>query len=96
MVKREKRDFTEEFRQETVRLLETSGRTNAQVAKDLGLGLSTVTRWKRKYREADLLAGPHEDTAKELARLRKENEVLRQEREILKRAATFFTKEGSR
>ena len=96
MGKRERRDFTEEFRKETVRLLETSGRTISQVAKDLGLGLSTVTRWKRQYREADLLAGPHEDTAKELARLRKENEVLRQEREILKRAATFFAKEGSR
>ncbi len=96
MGKRERRDFTDEFRQETVRLLETSGRTIAQVAKDLGLGLSTVTRWKRQYHEANLLAGPHEDTAKELARLRKENEVLRQEREILKRAATFFAKEGSR
>ena len=96
MGKRERREFTEEFRQETVRLLETSGRTIAQVAEDLGLGLSTVTRWKRRYREADLLAGPHEDTAKELARLRKENETLRQEREILKRAATFFAKEGSR
>jgi transposase len=66
------------------------------VADDLGIGLSTLTRWKRRYREADLLAGPHEDTAKELARLRKENELLRQEREILKRAATFFAKEGSR
>jgi transposase len=96
MVKGARRDFTEEFRKETVLLLDTSGRTIAQVAKDLGLGLSTVTRWKRQYREADLLAGPHQDTAKELARLRKENEVLRQEREILKRAATFFAKEGSR
>jgi transposase len=96
MGKRERRTFTEEFKQEAVRLTETSGRTIAQVAEDLGLGLSTLTRWKRQYREADLLAGPHEDTARELARLRKENELLRQEREILKRAATFFAKEGSR
>ena len=96
MSKRERRTFTEDFKQEAVRLTETSGRTNAQVAEDLGLGLSTLTRWKRRYREADLLAGPHEDTAKELVRLRKENELLRQEREILKRAATFFAKEGSR
>ncbi len=60
-----------------------------QVADDLGIGLSSLTRWKRQYRETDLLAGPHEDTAKELARLRKENEVLRQKREILKRAAAL-------
>jgi transposase len=37
-----------------------------------------------------------EDVASELKRLRRENEILRQEREILKRAATFFAKEGSR
>ena len=96
MGKRERRTFTEDFKREAVRLTEASGRTIAHVAEDLGLGLSTLTRWKRRYREADLLAGPHEDTAKELARLRKENELLRQEREILKRAATFFAKEGSR
>lgn len=96
MGKRERRTFTEEFKREAVRLTESSGRTIAQVAEDLGLGLSTLTRWMRQYREAHLLAGPHEDTARELARLRKENELLRQEREILKRAATFFAKEGSR
>jgi transposase len=92
----ERRIFTEDFKKEAVRLTETSGRTIGQVADDLGIGLSSLTRWKRQYREADLLAGPHEDAAKELARLRKENELLRQEREILKRAATFFAKEGSR
>ena len=96
MGKRERRAFTDEFKQEAVRLTETSGRTIAQVADNLGIGLSTLTRWKRRYREVDLLAGPHEDAARELARLSKENETLRQEREILKRAATFFAKEGSR
>jgi transposase len=96
MGKRERRIFTEDFKKEAVRLTETSGRTIGQVADDLGIGLSSLTRWKRQYRDADLLAGPHEDTAKELARLRKENELLRQEREILKRAATFFAKGGSR
>lgn len=96
MSKQERRLFTNEFKQETVRLAETSGRTISQVADDLGIGLSTLTRWKRVFREADLLAGPHDDVTKELARLRKENEILRQEREILKRATTFFVKEGSR
>ena len=96
MSKQERRLFTNEFKQEAVRLVETSGRTISQVADDLGIGLSTLTRWKRVFREADLLAGPHDDVTKELARLRKENEILRQEREILKRATTFFVKEGSR
>jgi len=65
MGKRERRTFTEEFKQEAVRLTETSGRTISQVSDDLGVGLSTLTRWKRQFRETDLLAGPHEDTAKE-------------------------------
>lgn len=96
MGKQVQRTFTDAFKKEAVRLTETSGRTVAQVADDLGIGLSSLTRWKRIYREADLLAGPHEDATRELARLRKENDLLRQEREILKRAATFFAKEGSR
>jgi len=97
MGKRERRIFTEEFRREAVRLTGTSGRTIVQVANDLGLGLSTLTRWKRQHRDADLLAGPHEDVNKELARLRKENELLRQERDLLKKAvAAFFARETSR
>ena len=96
MGKRERRTFTEDFKREAVRLTETSGRTIAQLADDLGIGLSTLTRWKRRYREADLLAGPHEDTAKELARLRKENELLRQERDLLKKATAFFARETNR
>ena len=88
--------FTDDFKREAVRLIGTSGRTIPQVAKDLGIGLSSLSRWKQQFNEADLLAGPHEDVTKELARLRKENEILRQEREILNRAATFFAKEGTR
>lgn len=96
MSTRERREFTEDFKREAVRLTETSGRTIAQVAEDLGIGLSSLTRWKRQFRDADLLAGPHEDKDKELARLRKENELLRQERDLLKKATAFFAKETSR
>ena len=81
MTKRVRRDFTEEFRREAVRLTQTSGRTINQIADDLGIGRSTLTRWIRDYREADLLSGPHDDVGLELARLRKENELLRQERD---------------
>ena len=96
MTKRVRRDFTEEFRREAVRLTQTSGRTINQIADDLGIGRSTLTRWIRVYREADLLSGPHDDVGLELARLRKENELLRQERDLLKKATAFFAKETSR
>ena len=88
-----------EFEVEAVRLVETSGRTQREIADDLGIGLSTLRRWLDKRRERDPEAPPperQEDLAAELKRLRHENEILRQEREILKRAATCFAKEGSR
>src|ERR1700722_14853754 len=88
-----------EFEAEAVRLVEVSGRTQREIAMDLGVGLSTLRRWLDKRREHEIEAPPperQEDLAAELKRLRRENEILRQEREILKRAATFFAKEGSR
>lgn len=90
------RVFTEDFKREAVRIVETSGRSIAVVAGDLGIGKSTLDRWCRMFREQDLLMGPHDDVTKELARLRKENELLRQERDLLKKATAFFAKETSR
>ena len=91
--------FTQEFAREAVRLVETGGRTQREIAIDLGVGLSTLRRWINKHREHEMETPPperQEDFAAELKRLRRENEILRQEREILKKAATFFAKEGSR
>ena len=62
------RTFTDEFKREAVRLVRTSGRTIGQIADDLGIGHSTLGKWLSKHREAELLAGPHDDTAKGLAR----------------------------
>ena len=96
MNQRARRDFTDGFKVEAVRLTRTSGRTIRQVADDLGIGLSTLTRWKRKHHDAELLAHPHDDVEKELARLRRENALLRQERDLLKKATAFFARETSR
>ena len=96
---RPQRRFGKEFEAEAVCLVETSGRTQREIGEDLGIGLSTLRRWLARCRERDLEAPPpgrEEDVVAELKRLRRENEILRQEREILKRAATFFAKEGSR
>ena len=90
------KDFTDEFKREAVRLSQESGRTVAEIAEDLGVAKSTLSRWRRELAEQDLLSAPHEDPAKELARLRRENELLRQERDLLKKATAFFAKEQSR
>ena len=91
--------FTKEFEEEAVRLVRTSGRTKREIAGDLGIGLSTLTRWLAHSRDRRIDAPerpPGEDMAAELKRLRRENEVLRQERDILKKATAFFAREGSR
>ena len=94
-----KKLFTQEFRDEAVRLAQTSGRSRREIASDLGIGLSTLRNWIDRRRDRQMEQLPpdrQEDMAAELKRLRRENEVLRQEREILKRATAFFAKEGSR
>jgi transposase len=87
---------TPEFRREAVRLALTSGRTRREIAEDLGIGLSTLTRWLREERDASEPSEAPVDVHAELKRLRRENAVLKQERDILKKAAAFFAKEGSR
>ncbi|WP_371827045.1 IS3 family transposase [Microvirga sp. VF16] len=85
--------FTKEFRDEAVRLALTSGRSRREVAQDLGIGLSTLRHWLDRRREREIDHPPderQEDMAAELKRLRRENEILRQEREILKKATAFF------
>ncbi len=87
---------TPEFRREAVRLALTSGRTRREIAEDLGIGLSTLTRWVSQDSTADDHVEGPSDLHAELKRLRKENTLLKQERDILKKAAAFFAKEGSR
>ena len=99
---------TPEFRREAVRLALTSGRMRREIAEDLGIGLSTLTRWLRDERDASEPSEAPVDVHAELKRLRRENAVLKQERDILKigepwcaigsstMANAFFAKEGSR
>ena len=79
-----------EFRREAVRLALTSGLTRKQIAADLGVGFSTLSKWVQQDRDKGLMTGPHDDQEKEIIRLRKENRILREEREILKKATVFF------
>ena len=72
------RRFDRAFKEEAVRLLQTSGRRQRQIAGDLGISVSALGRWVAELREEDLLSGPHEDAAKEITRLRRERDLARQ------------------
>lgn len=80
----------EEFKREAVRIALTSGLTRRQVATDLGVGFSTLAKWIQKSKPDDLPPASDIDLAKENERLRKENRLLLEEREILKKATVFF------
>ena len=81
MAQRARRSFTAEFKAETVELIRTSGRSIGQVCRDLDLSETAVRRW---VAQTEVDAG------------RREVRVLREEREILQKAAAFFAKETTR
>ena len=94
--RRARRQFTDEFRAGAVRLVLDEGKTNAAVARELDLTPSSLTKWVSQAR-ADRSQGKTGLTTaerEELARLRKENRILQEEREILKKAAAFFAKQS--
>ena len=84
---------SEEFKRDAVRIALTSGLTRRQASSDLGVGMSTLGKWIRTYRDADVVSKEDQELAKENERLRQENRLLREEREVLKKAAIFFAKE---
>ena len=81
---------TDEFRQDAVRIALTSGLTRKQVADDLGVGMSTLNKWITAYRDTDVVSKEDLDLAEENERLRREIRLLKEEREILKKATQFF------
>ncbi len=89
----QRQQYTPEFKREAVRLVTDGGHSIAQVARDLGLDDNLVSRWKQEahLNGAQAFPGAGHPQDEELARLRREVEVLRQEREILKKAISLFS-----
>jgi transposase len=90
--------YPPEFRQEALRLLRSGARTPKQLAAELGCSEQTLLNWRRqdeadRGERADVLSSEERARLRELER---EVKVLRQEREILKRAAAFFIRESDR
>ena len=92
-----RRSYTEAFKEEAVRLVRDSGHPVAQVARDLGVADHLLYRWRAEQHQAEGRGQTRQSVRAEhaeLARLRRENETLRKERDFLKRAAAFFAKES--
>ena len=96
--KRTRQNYTKEFIQDAVNLVTEQGYGCNEVARRLGINRSNVTRWVREYRQnSEKTANGQQDSSEleaEIRRLKKENQRLQMEREILKKAAAFFAKES--
>ena len=94
--RRPRRQFTNEFMAGAVRLVLDEGKRVGVVARELDLTPSSLASWVR-HAQADRTKGRTGLTTaerEELARLRKENRILAEERDILKKAAAFFAKQS--
>ena len=86
--------YSLEFRLEAVRLLRSSDRTIAQLAKELGCSPQSLRNWSTQIDvDEGKKPGLSSDEREELRKLRRENRILTEEREILKKAAAFFASE---
>ena len=94
-MKKTRRNYTRDFKLEAVRLQKTSGKSVAQVERELGIGSGCLSRWKREFAEEGEHAFPgHGCLAPDQERIRQlehENDILRQERDILKKAVAIFS-----
>ncbi len=96
-MKRKRRRFTKEFKEEAVKLVLEQGYPISEASRNLGIHANLLGRWKREYEDGEE-GGSGNDSVimrAELNRLRKENKRLKMEHEILKKAAAFFAKESA-
>lgn len=86
--------YSREFKLETVRRIQATGLSQAEVARELDVSPNTISRWMRQFRDekAEAFPGKGSQTSQAalISRLCRENERLRQERDFLKKTAAYF------
>ena len=89
-----RRQYTEEFKRETVQLLESSGKPVARIARELGVNENVLYRWRQQFGQSvNGNKGNKADLEAEVKRLRRENTILKQERDVLKKAISIVSQE---
>jgi transposase len=89
--------YSSEFRASAVKLAKESDQTIAQTARDLGVKVNTLYSWvsdNSKSNQSNMAKNNNEDNQEEIKRLRKQLAIVKQERDLLKKAAAYFAKES--
>jgi transposase len=96
----EKKQYTEEFKREALRLLESSGKPVATLERELGLSHGLLRAWRKRFRVSaandSLELSDVEQLKAELRRVKRELEIVQQERDILKKTVSIFSQESRR
>ena len=94
MEHREHRRYSQEFKLEAVRLAALGEKTKARIARELGIRVNLLRNWRLEFEEEERTGTPKRAPVQEddLAKLRRENARLREENELLKKAAIYFAR----
>ena len=91
-----RRTYTREFKEEAVRLLETSGKTGHEIEDELGIGRGQIYRWRQQLAQQNgkvrAFPGTGNPRDEELSRLKRELAIAREERDILRKAVAIFSR----
>ena len=95
MERKDYKRYSREFKLEAVRLAAVGDRPKAQIARELGIRVNQLRKWRLDFEEEERTGTPKRVTTSEddLGRLRRENAKLKEENEILKKAAIYFARE---
>jgi len=94
MANKPRRQYTEEFKRETVELIKSSGKSKAQVARELGISDQNISRWWQAYGQPDNLDESQTVSKEDYKAIQAELRRVTEERDILKKALNIFSRSG--
>jgi transposase len=94
MASKTKRQYTEEFKRETVGLIKSSGKSQAQVARELGISDQNISRWWQEYGQENAMEETRSVSKEAYKAMQAELRRVTEERDILKKALNIFSRSG--
>ncbi len=94
MASKARRKYPEEFKRDAVELVRSSGKSQAQIARELGTSAHNLNRWCKEYRGKESAVEEHEITPEAFRAMERELRCVKEERDILKKALNIFSRSG--